>query len=106
MHVEIAHQLVQFLRTAKFGGHAFKTVVGVGHSAGSTISQGVTTKYPKDFDSVILTGTSIFVTYVGTGLASFSLRIANTDVSRRFAGSANGYLTQSTPESIQFPFFS
>lgn len=106
MHVEIAHQLVQFLRTAHIGGFAFKTVVGVGHSAGSTISQAVTAKYPRDFDSVILTGTSISVTYVGTGLASFSLQIANTDTSRRFAGIANGYLTQSTPESIQFPFLS
>lgn len=106
IHVEIAHQLVQFLRTAQIGGFAFKTVVGVGHSAGSTISQAVTTKYPRDFDSVILTGTSISVTYVGTGLASFSLQIANTDTSRRFVGIANGYLTQSTSQSIQFPFLS
>lgn len=106
MHVEIAHQLIQYLRTAQIGGFIFKIVVGVGHSAGSTISQAVTTKYPRDFDSIILTGASISTTYVGTGIASFSLQIANTDPSGRFAGIANGYLTQSTPQSIQFPFLS
>lgn len=105
LHVEIAHTLIEFLRTARIGGHAFKTVVGVGHSAGSTITQAITTKYPKDVDAAILSGTSISNAYVGTTLASFSFVIANTDPSRRFVGIANGYLTQATPQSIQFSFY-
>lgn len=105
IHVEIAHALIGFLRTTRIGGHTFKTVVGVGHSAGSTITQAITTKYPKDVDAVILSGTSTSNAYVGLSLASFSFVIANTDPSRRFVGIANGYLTQATPQSIQFSFY-
>lgn len=105
LHVEIAHALIGFLRTGRIGGHAFRTVVGVGHSAGSTITQAITTKYPKDVDAAILSGASISNAYVGTALASFSFVIANTDPSGRFEGIANGYLTQATPQSIQFAFY-
>ncbi|MCJ1238050.1 hypothetical protein MMC14_006038 [Varicellaria rhodocarpa] len=63
------------------------------------------TKYPKDFDAVILSGTSIDFTYATTAVASFSFEIANQDPSGRFAGIPNGYLTQATPQSIQYPFY-
>lgn len=46
------------------------------------------------------------LTYAGLSLASFSLVIANQDPSGRFVGIANGYLTQATPQSIQFSFYS
>lgn len=105
LQVEIAHALIQLIRSGRIGGHSFKTFVGVGHSAGSTVTQAVTTKYPKDFDAVILSGTSTLVTYVATALASFDFEIANTDPSGRFKGLANGYLTQSTPQAIQFAFY-
>lgn len=105
LHVEIAHALIQFLRTTRIGGHTFKRVVGVGHSAGSSITQAITTRYPKDIDAAILTGVSTSSAYVGTSLASFSFVIANRDPSRRFEGVANGYLTQATPQSIQFSFY-
>ncbi|MCJ1422750.1 hypothetical protein MMC29_000630 [Sticta canariensis] len=105
LEVEIAHALISALRTAGIGPHAFNTVVGVGHSAGANIVQGVTTKYPKDFDAAILSGISISNSYLGPPLASWSAVIANTDPSRRFLGIANGYLTQATPQSIQFSFY-
>lgn len=105
LQVEIAHALILALRTAGIGPHAFKTVVGVGHSAGSQIARVVTTKYPKDFDAAILSGISTSNSYMGTALASWSSVIANTDPSRRFLGIANGYLTEATPQSIQFPFY-
>ncbi|KAL8907501.1 MAG: hypothetical protein Q9207_001368 [Kuettlingeria erythrocarpa] len=105
LQVEIAHGLVAMLRNAQIVQHAFKKVVGVGHSAGSTVTQGVTTKYPKDFDAIILTGTSTSPAYVTTALASFDLTIANLDASGKFDGLPNGYLVQPNQQSIQFPYF-
>ncbi len=105
LQVEIAHALVTLIRNAHIGTHPYKKVVGVGHSAGSTVTQGVTTKYPQDFDAVILTGTSISPSYVFAALASFDLTIANTDASGRFADLSNGYLIQPLTQSIQFPYY-
>ena len=105
LQVEVAHALVGLLRKSHVGSYSFKNVIGVGHSAGSTVTQGVTTKYPQDFDAVILTGTSTSVAFVNTAVASFDLTIANLDRSRKFAGLLNGYLVQPNTQSIQFPFF-
>ena len=105
LQVEIAHSLVTLLRNSQVGLYSFKNVVGVGHSAGSTVTQGVTTKYPQDFDAIILTGTSISVNYVTSTLASFDLTIANTDASGKFADLPNGYLVQPLQQSIQFPYY-
>ena len=105
MQVEVAHALIMLLRESKIGPLSYKNVVGVGHSAGSTVTNGVTTKYPSDFDAVILTGTSTSAAYVNTALASFDLTIANTDASRKFAGLSNGYLVQPLQQSIQFPYY-
>ncbi|MCJ1438186.1 hypothetical protein MMC27_007573 [Xylographa pallens] len=104
--VEVAHTLVQLIRTTNLGGYSFKNVVGIGHSAGSTITQGVSAKYPKDFEAVILTGTSIDPNYVATSVAAFDLIIANTDPSGRFVGIGNAYFTQPPLEqALQFPFY-
>lgn len=105
LQVEIAHGLVTLIRNRQIGPYSFKNIVGVGHSAGSTVTQGVTTKYPLDFDAVILTGTSIDPSFVNTALASFDLTIANTDTSQRFSSLRNGYLVQPLSQSIQFPYF-
>jgi len=105
LQVEIAHGLVTLIRNAKVGPHSFKSVVGVGHSAGSTVTQGVTTKYPQDFDAIILTGTSTSPAFVNTAIAAFDLTIANTDTSRKFAGLPNGYLVQPVNQAIQFPYY-
>ncbi|KAI4184799.1 MAG: hypothetical protein L6R41_004498 [Letrouitia leprolyta] len=105
IQVEIAHALVTQIRNAQIGPYSFENVVGVGHSAGSTVTQGVTTKYPGDLDAVILTGTSISPDFVNTALASFDLSIANLDPSGKFAGLPNGYLVQPNQQSIQFPYF-
>ena len=105
IQVEIAHALVTLLRNGKIGPLSFKKVVGVGHSAGSTVTNGVTTKYPQDFDAVILTGTSTSPAFVNTAVASFDLTIANTDASKKFTGLSNGYLVQPLQESIQFSYY-
>lgn len=106
LQVEIAHALVQMLRTTHIAGHRFKKVVGVGHSLGSGLSQGVTTAYPNDFDAVILTGTSASFAFAPLGTASTAQQIANTDPSGRFANLANGYVVPApVPQSIQFAFY-
>lgn len=105
MQVEVAHALITLLRASKIGPLSFKNVVGVGHSGGSTVTNGVTTKYPQDLDAVILTGASTSAAFVNTALASFDLTIANTDPSRKFAGLSNGYLVQPLRQSIQFPYY-
>lgn len=104
LQVEIAHALIKLLRKNQIGGYRFSKFVGVGHSAGSTITQGVTTKYPKDFDAVILTGTSTVATYVPLSLAAFDFQIAN-QAGRKFQNLSNGYLTQANAIGIQFAFF-
>ena len=106
IQVEIAHALVTVLRDGKISPFSsFKKVIGVGHSGGSTVTNGVTTKYPQDFDAVILTGTSTSAAFVNTALASFDLTIANTDPSRKFSRLSNGYLVQPLQQSIQFPYY-
>ena len=105
LQVEIAHALIVRLRQAQICSYNFKSVIGVGHSAGSTVTQGVTTKYPQDFDAIILTSTSTSVAYVNTALASYDLTIANLDPSRKFASLPNGYLVQPNTQSIQFSNF-
>ena len=105
LQVEIAHALVTSVRNSQFGPYSFKRVIGVGHSAGSAITQGVTTKYPQDFDAVILTGTSISGNSIATAVASSDLTIAKDDASGKFASLPNGYLVPPLPQAIQFPFF-
>lgn len=103
LQVEIAHALVQLLRSG-IDQYKFSKVVGVGHSAGSAVTQGVTTKYPKDFDAIILTGTSTIATYVPLTVAAFDFQIAN-QASPRFSSLPNGYFTQASARGIQFSFF-
>jgi len=103
--VAVTHALAQLLRDAKIGNYQFDNVVGVGHSAGSTLTQAITTQYPSDFDAVILTGTSTNDNYVALSMASFNLINANSDSSGRFDDLAAGYLTQQTAVGIQFSFY-
>lgn len=103
--VAVTHALAQLLRDAKIGNYQFDNVVGVGHSAGSTLTQAITTQYPSDFDAVILTGTSTNDNYVALSMASFNLINANSDSSGRFDDLPAGYLTQQTAVGIQFSFY-
>ncbi|KAJ5915480.1 Alpha/Beta hydrolase protein [Penicillium verhagenii] len=104
--VAVTHALAQLLRNAKIGNYSFENVVGVGHSAGSSLTQAVTTQYPSDFDAAILTGTSTNDNYVSLSMAAFNLINANSDSSGRFSSLAAGYLTQQTSVGIQFAFYS
>ncbi|KAI1465648.1 alpha/beta-hydrolase [Daldinia caldariorum] len=103
--VAVTHALAGLLRSSKLGGYKFDKVVGVGHSAGSTLTQAITTQYPKDFDAVILSGTTASADTVALTVAAFNLINANTDPSNQFRSLAPGYLTQQTSVGIQFAFY-
>lgn len=106
LQIEILHVLVQKLRNAEIGGYSFKNVVGVGHSLGSAVTQGVAAKYPKDFDALILQGTSTNFNYAFTGVASEDQQIANTQSLPRFKDLADGYHTPADNQfAQQFAFY-
>lgn len=106
LQIEILHVLVQRLRNTEIGGFAFKNVVGVGHSLGSALTQGVTVKHPKDFDALIMQGTSINPGHAFTGLASEDLQIASTQILPRFKHLADGYHTPADNQfALQFAFY-
>lgn len=103
--VAITHGLVELLRGAELGGFEFDKVIGVGHSAGSTLTQAITTRYPKDFDAVILSGTSTSAASVALSMAAFNFVNANTDASPKLKNLPAGYLTQQSAVGIQFAFY-
>lgn len=105
LHREIAHALVQLLRQNRIGrNNKFSKVVGVGHAAGSVITQAVTAKYPGDFDAVILTGLSLLGAGTDLALAAFNLQIAR-QANEKFRDLSFGYLTQANAIGVQFGFF-
>lgn len=103
--VAVTHELVGLLRQAEFGGYSFDNVVGVGHSAGSTLTQGITTQYPQDFDAIILSGTSASAASVALTVAAFNFIEANTDPAPQFKTLPAGFLTQQSAAGIQFAFY-
>lgn len=106
LQVELLHLLVEKFRAGQIGSKSFKSVVGVGHSLGAGITQAVVAKYPKDFDALILQGTSTYFAYAQTGVASTGMQIANTDPSGRFAKLADGYYSLApVPQALQFAFY-
>lgn len=108
LQVELAHILAQQLRAGSIveGQPKFSKVVGVGHSLGGALTQAVAAKYPKDFDALIIQGTSTAFQYAITGVASEAAQIANTDPSGRFKGLADGYHTPGPlPQAVQFAFY-
>ncbi|KAL8917285.1 MAG: hypothetical protein Q9172_005911 [Xanthocarpia lactea] len=108
LQIELAHILAQGLRTGSMSGRRFTVskIVGVGHSLGGAITQAVAAKYPKDFDALIIQGTSTVTQFALTGVVSQALQIANTDPSGRFKGLADGYhVSGPLPQAAQFAFY-
>jgi len=85
----------------------FGKVVGVGHSLGAALTQGVSRLHGEDLDAVVLTGHSGFHGGAGTGFAAAAQQIANTVPDRRELGDLpNGYYTLGPVEqALQFAFF-
>ena len=106
LQVEIAHVLIQGLRKLRLQGNGIKNVVGVGHSAGSSLTLGVVGKYLHDFDGLVFTGISASTDSIQIAQIAFNLIPAPLDDPGRFAGLDNGYLTQGAiAQAFQFPFY-
>ncbi|RDW65163.1 catalytic protein [Coleophoma crateriformis] len=104
LQVDIAHNLIQFLRRGGFAGQSFSRVVAVGHSFGSIQSVGITVKYPKDADAVILTGFSTNTNAIPLTFVGFNPAIANQNKPATFGNLPNGYLVTDTSISNQLAF--
>ena len=105
LEVEIAHSLIQLLRSGTVGPQAFKTVVGAGHSFGSIQTVGLAAEYPKDLDAIILQGFTVNTGAIGLTFADFNSAIAAQDAPARFPGLSNGYLVTDTSIANSFAFF-
>ncbi|THZ04904.1 alpha/beta-hydrolase [Aureobasidium pullulans] len=105
LEVSIANQLATSLRNSKFGGANFSTVIGVGHSFGSAITQAVTSMHATTFDAAILTGFSMNQTAIPAFVTALNLQIASQNQPYRFAGLNNGYLVDYSAVSNQYGFF-
>lgn len=105
LEVEIAHNLIQMLRSGHFGGAKFMHVVGTGHSFGSIITQAVTAQYATALDAAVLTGFSTNATALPTFISALNLAIATQNQPYRFGDLSNGYLVAATDISTQIGFF-
>ena len=103
--VEIQHGLVNLVRTSQLGQCVFKNVVGVGHSYGSVVTVGETSKYPTDLDAVILTGVSSTLQYLASTILSNDPAVAALNDPAKWGALPYAYLVHETAISIQQPFF-
>ncbi|KAF2462569.1 alpha/beta-hydrolase [Lindgomyces ingoldianus] len=107
LQVELAHALIRKLKGGHLGNLVFNKIIGVGHSLGSALTQGISSSHPEDFNAVVLTGHSGFTGGAGTGFAAAAQQIANTFVDRpEFKHLPNGYFTLGPGhQTLQFAFF-
>lgn len=104
LEVEIAHSLIQSLRSGAFGKTTYTNLVGVGHSFGSIQSQSITADYPQDLDAVVLTGFSTNNAAMPATFVAFNPAIANENQPPRFSDLPNGYWVTDTSISNQLTF--
>ena len=107
LQIEVAHQLIQLLRTGGLsnGSGSFKTVIGVGHSVGSIVSHGIASQHTADFDAVVLTGFSKAMSGGPVSLAGIDLNAAALVDPARFTGLGYEYATSGSVGETQFFFF-
>lgn len=107
LQVDLAHVLIEKIKAGSVGGIRFNSVVGVGHSLGSAITQGIASKYPEDFSAIALTGHSQGSDGGTIGFAAAAQQIANTLPDRpELKSLPNGYFSLGPiPQTLQFAFF-
>jgi pimeloyl-ACP methyl ester carboxylesterase len=107
LQIDLAHVLIQKIKAATIGGIKFTNVVGIGHSLGSAVTQGVAAKYPSDFNALALTGHSQGSEGGTIGFAAAAQQIANTLPDRpELKTLPNGYFSLGPiPQTLQFAFF-
>jgi pimeloyl-ACP methyl ester carboxylesterase len=94
----ILHDITMKLRSGQlsFAPKAEK-VVFVGHSLGAVVGNGVATKYPADFDSMIMTGYSNTLLQAVPGLLLTAAIPAQIQNPARFGSLPPGYLAFGSP---------
>lgn len=105
LQVEIAHQLIQSLRSGAVGGVAWQNVVGIGHSYGSIQSVGLAAQYPKDLDAIILQGFTLDGSNIPDAIAAFNPTIASQNDPLRFGFLPSGYQVVNSPVGDQTAFY-
>ncbi|TID20862.1 putative glucan 1-3-beta-glucosidase D [Venturia nashicola] len=103
LQVSIAHALIQMLKTGSIASTKFESVIGVGHSFGSEITEAITVQYPNDLVAAILTGYATGQSGLPTFLTSLDVQIASQN-SPKFAGLNNGYIVTANSLGNQFAF--
>ena len=95
------------LKAAGVGGIKLTSITGVGHSLGSALTQSVASKFPDDFDAIVLTGHSGGSEGGTIGFAAAAQQIANTLPDRpELEHLPNGYFSLGpVPQTLQFAFF-
>lgn len=104
VHAWVVHQIVQDLRNGKIGGTKFRTIIGVGHSLGSSIlvceagspsPQTAATACPGygDLDAIILTGWLHQPNAASQAASRASMHPAAEDPILRFRHQPSGYMT-------------
>lgn len=107
LQVDLAHVMIQKLKLGDIGGIKFTDVVGIGHSLGSAVTQGVASKYLEDFSTISLTGHSQGSEGGAIGFAAAAQQMANTLPDRpELKDLPNGYFSLGPVlQTLQFAFF-
>lgn len=105
LQVEIAHQLIQSLRSGAVGGVSFQSVVGIGHSYGSIQTVGLAAQYPKDLDAVILQGFTLDGSNIPSTIDAFNPTIAAQNEPLRFGLLPSGYQVVNSAVGDQTAFY-
>lgn len=102
---EILHQLILGLKAGTYGGSKYSNVIGVGHSFGSFLTQGITNTYPTDLAAAVFTGFTLNTAGVVPFETALDLTIASQNNPLRFGLLNNGYLVANNIVGNQFAFF-
>jgi pimeloyl-ACP methyl ester carboxylesterase len=105
MEVEVAHTLIQGLRSGAYCTTKFQKVIGIGHSLGSILTTGIASQYTADLDAAVLTGFSVDAAGFPVFFAGLNLVLAKENNLLRFGLLQNGYIISDTKVSNQFGFF-
>jgi pimeloyl-ACP methyl ester carboxylesterase len=107
VELEILHTLATMLRSGKFNNTPFTKILGVGHSYGSILTQGLTSTHPTDIDLAVLTGFSAapFLDSWPLKMGAANVDFASHNQPYRFSDLSNGYVVSDKPISWHTTFF-
>lgn len=106
LQTAILHEIVQMLRTGRLSfAPSVEKVIFVGHSLASVIGNAIATRYPTDFDALILTGYSYNLVQAGLGLLLTLVVPAQIQNPAKFGSLAPGYLAFSSRQGKRDAYY-